>query len=132
LVPLHPSLLSFSTEAELFRKIRIQMRAFDMLQMASSPFTSSSSRANLQSRTATRTRDEKLSFLQTDFEFQPRVNPVVPDYDSLYKAFQRRAAKSRETREATRNKPFLLRTANLCHTPRPCDTATIEERRVRA
>ncbi|XP_020022311.2 protein FAM161B [Castor canadensis] len=126
---LEPALGDKLQEAELFRKIRIQMRAFDMLQMASSPFTSSSSRANLQSRTATRTRDEKLSFLQTDFEFQPRVNPVVPDYDSLYKAFQRRAAKSRETREATRNKPFLLRTANLCHTPRPCDTATIEERR---
>ncbi|OBS77496.1 hypothetical protein A6R68_16095, partial [Neotoma lepida] len=115
---LEPALGDKLQEAELLRKIRIQMRAMDMLQMASSPISTSSSRAP---RTAARTQEEKLSFLQTEFGFQPRVNPVVPDYEGLYKAFQRRAAKRRETRETTRNKPFLLRTANLCHTPRSCD-----------
>ncbi|XP_012870186.1 PREDICTED: protein FAM161B [Dipodomys ordii] len=124
---LEPALGDKLQEAELFRKIRIQMRALDLLQMASSPIRSSSSRADSQPRTATRTREEKLSFLQTDFGFQPRVNPSVPDYEALYKAFQRRAAKRRETREATRNKPFLLRTANLRHTPRPCDTPATRE-----
>uniref|UniRef100_A0A8C6REM5 Family with sequence similarity 161, member B n=2 Tax=Nannospalax galili TaxID=1026970 RepID=A0A8C6REM5_NANGA len=123
---LEPALGDKLQEAELFRKIRIQIRALDMLQMASSPISSSSSRAP---RTATRTQEEKLSFLQTDFGFQPRVNSVVPDYEGLYKAFQRRAAKRRETREMTRNKPFLLRTANLCHTPRSCDAVTTEGRR---
>ncbi|XP_076979127.1 protein FAM161B isoform X2 [Tamandua tetradactyla] len=103
-------------EAELLRKIRIQMRALEMLQMASSPIASVQSRADPQTRTATRTREEKLGFLQTDFGFQPRVNPAVPDYEGLYKAFQRKAAKRRETREATRNKPFQLRTASLRHT----------------
>lgn len=116
------------TEAELLRKIRIQMRAMDMLKMASSPISTSSSQTP---RTAARTQEEKLSFLQTEFGFQPRVNPVVPDYEGLYKAFQRRAAKRRETRETTRNKPFLLRTASLCHTPRPCDAATAEGGRKR-
>lgn len=126
----HPDL--FSTEAELFRKIRIQMRALDMLQMASSPIISSSSRADPQPRTATRTQKEKLGFLQTDFGFQPRVNPAVPDYEGLYKAFQRRAAKRRDTREVTHNKPFLLRTGSLRRAQRPCDTTTSGERRVRA
>ncbi|EPQ18503.1 Protein FAM161B [Myotis brandtii] len=120
---LEPALGDKLQEAELFRKIRIQMRAMDMLKMASSPIISSSSRADPQLRTATRTWQEKLGFLQTDFGFQPRVNPAVPDYEGLYKAFQRRAAKRRDTREGTRNKPFLLRTASLCHTRRPCDAA---------
>ncbi|XP_048218852.1 protein FAM161B [Perognathus longimembris pacificus] len=126
---LEPALGDKLQEAELFRKIRIQMRALDQLRMASSPISSFSSRADPQSRTATRTREEKLSFLQTDFGFQPRVNPCVPDYEALYKAFQRRAAKRREMPEATHNKPFLLRTANLRHTPRPCDTPATRERK---
>ncbi|XP_017735951.1 PREDICTED: protein FAM161B [Rhinopithecus bieti] len=121
---LEPALGEKLQEAELFRKIRIQMRALDMLQVASSPITSSSNRANPQHRTATRTQQEKLGFLHTNFGFQPRVNPMVPDYEGLYKAFQRKAAKRRETQEATRNKPFLLRTSNLHHPQRPCDAAT--------
>lgn len=108
------------------------MRALDTLQKASSPIAPSSSQADAQPRTATRTREEKLGFLHTDFGFQPRVNPAVPDYEELYKAFQKQAAKRRDTREATRNKPFLLRTASLCHTRRPCDVATSEGRKVRA
>ncbi|XP_032143788.1 protein FAM161B isoform X3 [Sapajus apella] len=130
---LEPALGDKLQEAELFRKIRIQMRALDMLQMASSPIASSSDRANPQPRTATRTQQEKLGFLHTNFGFQPRVNPVVPDYEALYKAFQRRAAKRRETQEATHNKPFLLRTANLRRHPQhPCDATTSRGRMVRA
>ncbi|CAH6845380.1 protein FAM161B [Phodopus roborovskii] len=125
---LEPALGDKLQEAELLRKIRIQMRATDMLQMASSPISSSGSRAP---RTATRTQEEKLNFLQTEFGFRPRVNSVVPDYEGLYKAFQKRAAKRRETRETTRNKPFLLRTANLCHTPRSCDATTAEGGKIR-
>lgn len=116
-------------EAELLRKIRIQMRAADMLQMASSPISTRRPRAP---RTAARTQEEKLSFLQTEFRFQPRVNSVVPDYEGLYKTFQKRAAERRETQETTRNKPFLLRTANLCHAPRSCDATPAGGGRVRA
>ncbi|XP_049754998.1 protein FAM161B isoform X1 [Elephas maximus indicus] len=126
---LEPALGDKLQETELLRKIRIQMRALDMLRMASSPIASSSSRPDPQSRTATRTQKEKLGFLQTDFEFQPQVNPTVPDYEGLYKAFQRRAAKRRETQEVTRNKPFLLRTANLRHTQRPANADTTGGRR---
>ncbi|XP_061285394.1 protein FAM161B isoform X3 [Bos javanicus] len=126
---LEPALGDKLQEAELLRKIRIHIRALDMLQKASSPIAPSSSQADPQPRTATRTREEKLGFLHTDFGFQPRVNPAVPDYEELYKAFQKRAAKRRDTREATRNKPFLLRTASLCHTRRPCDVAASEGRK---
>ncbi|XP_072695381.1 protein FAM161B isoform X2 [Canis lupus baileyi] len=129
---LEPALGDKLQEAELLRKIRIQMRALDMLQTASSPVASSGSRADPQLRTAARTQKEKLGFLQTDFGFQPRVNPAVPDYEALYKAFQRRAAKRRDTREVTCNKPFLLRTGSLRRAQRPCDTAPSGGRRVRA
>lgn len=100
------------------------MRALDTLRMASSPVQATGSQAAPRRRTASRTQEAKLGFLQTDFEFQPRVNPAVPDYEGLYRAFQRRAARGRQSREATRSKPFLLRTANLRHTQRPCATAT--------
>uniref|UniRef100_A0A286XK76 FAM161 centrosomal protein B n=1 Tax=Cavia porcellus TaxID=10141 RepID=A0A286XK76_CAVPO len=126
---LEPALGDKLEEAELFRKIRIQMRALDTLHKAASPLASSSSRPNPQPRTAARTQEKKLSFLQTNFGFQPQVNPVIPDHEALYKAFQRRAAKRRDTREATRNKPFLLRTASLCHPPRSCDTAASRGRK---
>ncbi|KAG3260719.1 hypothetical protein H1C71_015665 [Ictidomys tridecemlineatus] len=126
---LEPALGDKLEEAELLRKIRIQMRALDMLRKASSPVASSSSRADSQPRTAARTQEKKLGFLQPDFGFQPQVNPVVPDHEGLYQAFQRRAAKRKETWEATRNKPFLLRTANLRHSPRSCDASTTEGRR---
>ncbi|XP_049626495.1 protein FAM161B [Suncus etruscus] len=118
---LEPALGDKLQEAELLRKIRIQMRALDTLQMASSPIATTSSRVDPQARTATRTWEKHLSFLHRDFGFQPRVNSVVPDYESLYKAFQRRAAKRRDTREVTRHKPFSLRTANLHRPQRPCD-----------
>ncbi|KAM6171889.1 LOW QUALITY PROTEIN: protein FAM161B [Erethizon dorsatum] len=126
---LEPALGDKLQEAELFRKIRIQMRALDTLHKASSPLTSSGSRPDPRPRTAARTQEKKLGFLQTDFGFQPRVNPVIPDHEALYRAFQRRAAKRRETREATRNKPFLLRTTSLCRPLRPCDTTAPGGRR---
>jgi len=126
---LEPALGDKLQEAELCRKIRIQMRALDMLQKASSPVAFSGGRPDPQPRTATRTQKEKLAFLHPDFGFQPRVNPAVPDYEGLYKAFQRRAAKRREAREGTRNKPFLLRTSSLRGAQRPSDAATSGGRR---
>ncbi|XP_032200868.1 protein FAM161B [Mustela erminea] len=126
---LEPALGDKLQEAELLRKIRIQMRALDMLQKAASPIAPSGGRVGPQPRAATRTQKEKLAFLHTDFGFQPRVNPAVPDYEGLYRAFQRRAAKRRDTREGTRNKPFLLRTGSLRRTPRSCDAATSGGRR---
>ncbi|XP_072480973.1 protein FAM161B [Notamacropus eugenii] len=115
---LEPALGDKLKEAELRRKLHIQTRAADLLRTASSPFTSDRY-TDPKSRISTRTRQEKLSFMQRDFAFQPRVNPSVPDFKSLYRAFQKEAAQKRETREATRNKPFQLRTANLSHRQRP-------------
>ncbi|XP_015486578.1 protein FAM161B [Parus major] len=101
-------------EAELYREIRIQMRAKDLLKSSVAPIDTSNCRREPQSRTATRTKQERLGFLQDkSFSFKPRVNPTVPDFEELYWAFQRKTVRRQEIKEPTRNKPFKLRTSNL-------------------
>lgn len=103
-----------SLEAELYREIRIQMRAKDLLENSVAPIDTSNCRREPQSRTATKTKQERLGFLQDkSFSFKPRINPTIPDFEGLYWAFQREAVRRQEIKEATRNKPFKLRTSNL-------------------
>ncbi|NXP36724.1 F161B protein, partial [Leiothrix lutea] len=101
-------------EAELFREIRIQMRAKDLLKSSVAPIDTSNCRRDPQSRTATRTKQERLGFLQDkSFSFKPRINPTIPDFEELYWAFQRKTLRRQEIKEPIRNKPFKLRTSNL-------------------
>ncbi|XP_052550606.1 protein FAM161B [Tympanuchus pallidicinctus] len=101
-------------EAELYREIRIQMRAKDLLESSVAPIDTSNCRRDPQSRTATKTKQERLGFLQDrSFSFKPKINPTVPDFEELYWAFQREAVRRQEIKEATRIKPFKLRTSNL-------------------
>ncbi|XP_053119815.1 protein FAM161B isoform X3 [Hemicordylus capensis] len=100
-------------EAELFRKIRIQMRAKDLLESSCAPIELGKRQREKESRIASRNREEKLSFLQDNFSFKPRINTSVPDFEGLYWAFQREALCKREIKEATHSKPFRLRTSNL-------------------
>ncbi|NXS09250.1 F161B protein, partial [Neodrepanis coruscans] len=101
-------------EAELYREIRIQMRAKDLLESSVAPIDTSNCRSERQSRTATRTKQERLGFLQDkSFSFKPRINPTIPDFEELYWAFQKEVVRRQEIKEPTRNKPFKLRTSNL-------------------
>ncbi|NXW75922.1 F161B protein, partial [Hirundo rustica] len=101
-------------EAELYREIRIQMRAKDLLKSSVAPIDTSNCRREPQSRTATRTKQERLGFLQDrSFSFKPRINPTIPDFEELYWAFQRKTVRRQEIKEPIRNKPFKLRTSNL-------------------
>ncbi|NWS22323.1 F161B protein, partial [Pachyramphus minor] len=110
----HPLLGNKLKEAELYREIRIQMRAKDLLESSVAPIDTSNRRREPQSRTATRTKQERLGFLQDkSFSFKPRINPTIPDFEELYWAFQKEALRRQEIKEPTRNKPFKLRTSNL-------------------
>lgn len=101
-------------EAELCREIRIQMRAKDLLESSVAPIEISNCRREPQSRTAAKTQQERLGFLQDkSFSFKPRINPTIPDFEGLYWAFQREAVRRQEIKETTHNKPFKLRTSNL-------------------
>ncbi|XP_032545981.1 protein FAM161B isoform X2 [Chiroxiphia lanceolata] len=110
----HPLLGNKLKEAELYREIRIQMRAKDLLESSVAPIDTGNCRREPQSRTATRTKQERLGFLQDkSFSFKPRINPTIPDFEELYWAFQKEAVRRQEIKEPTRNKPFKLRTSNL-------------------
>ncbi|NXP81640.1 F161B protein, partial [Ramphastos sulfuratus] len=101
-------------EAELYREICIQMRAKDLLKSSVAPIDTSAWRREPQSRTASKTKQERLGFLQDKtFSFKPRINTTVPDFEGLYWAFQREAVRRQEVKEATCNKPFKLRTSSL-------------------
>lgn len=90
------------------------MRAKDLLKSSVAPIDTSNCRRELQSRTATRTKQERLGFLQDkSFSFKPKINPTIPDFEELYWAFQRKTVRRQEIKEPTRNKPFKLRTSNL-------------------
>lgn len=90
------------------------MRAKDLLKSSIAPIDTSTSRREPQSRTASKTKQKRLGFLQDKtFSFKPRINTTVPDFEGLYWAFQREAVRRQEVKEATCNKPFKLRTSSL-------------------
>ncbi|XP_048393866.1 protein FAM161B isoform X2 [Stegostoma tigrinum] len=108
-------------EEELFRKIRIQMRAADLLKSASSPIDLHPYKKELATSSSMKTRQEKLGYLENKPKFKPRINPEVPDYAKLYKAFQREARRKLQVKETTKCVPFELHTSKLA--PRQSKTS---------
>ncbi|XP_072424292.1 protein FAM161B isoform X2 [Chiloscyllium punctatum] len=110
-------------EEELFRKIRIQMRAADLLKSASSPINLHPYKKELARSSSMKTREEKLGFLEDEPKFKPRINPDIPDYVKLYKAFQREARRKEQVKEPTKCVPFELHTSKLA--PRQSNTSEV-------
>ncbi|KAM3852778.1 protein FAM161B isoform 1-T1 [Vipera latastei] len=108
-------------EAELLRKIRIQLRAKELLEKSWAPNELDNKQKDKKSQIASKNREQKLSFLQNSFSFKPRINTSVPDFEELYWAFQRKVLTKQEIKEATCNKPFRLRTSNLSCRHKMCD-----------
>ncbi|KAG8448917.1 hypothetical protein GDO86_015841 [Hymenochirus boettgeri] len=97
-------------ETELLRKMNSQMRAKDMLQNSAAPIPLS--RGVRDSSISLKTQQEYLGFLQQNLTFQPRTNATIPDFQKLYRVFQKESMKNQKEKEPTRNKPFTLHTAN--------------------
>ncbi|KAI1895529.1 hypothetical protein AGOR_G00107190 [Albula goreensis] len=100
-------------EEELDRKVRIQMRAQDMLRNSMAPIETQVHREDLERRCAQRTKKEALSFLEEKPTFQPRTSTQVPDFDKLYRVFQKEVLKRAVNKEVTKCQPFQLRTSAL-------------------
>ncbi|XP_038072845.1 protein FAM161B-like [Patiria miniata] len=103
-------------EEEEYRKIRIKMRAEEMLMQSSLPqnmqhrgkeYTDGKMRRNLYKKR------EKMAFLTTEHKFQPQVNGEVPDYDELYRQFQQEVQRKKQEKEPTVVQPFNLRTSRI-------------------
>ncbi|XP_042193965.1 protein FAM161B isoform X1 [Callorhinchus milii] len=99
-------------EEELLRKIRIQMRAADLMKSAAAPINTEPYKKSLAA-SSLKAKDERLGFLQEEPKFKPRINMEVPDFDKLYEAFQRDVGSKHKPKEATKCEPFEFLTAKL-------------------
>ncbi|XP_060074580.1 protein FAM161B-like [Ylistrum balloti] len=95
-------------EEEEYRKIRIKMRSEELLKAATLP-------PNMEARKQyeqIKKRDKQVKN-KRKAQFQPKVNHEVPDYDELYRHFQKELARRKRERESTVVKPFQLNTMHL-------------------
>ncbi|KAM8879636.1 protein FAM161A isoform 3-T3 [Spinachia spinachia] len=91
-------------EEQLYRSIKIQMRAQEMLHSASMP----------PSMLARRLSDRKKPEVGGgSFSHRPHINAEVPDFDASYRRFQRHLERQKEVKPTTACEPFELRTARI-------------------
>ncbi|XP_018606273.2 protein FAM161A [Scleropages formosus] len=98
-------------EDQLYRAIRMQMRAQELLYSSSMPRSMlakrlSEKRKDSRERTAERTAEAEA-------DFRPRINGAVPDFDASYRRFQRQLRSKRDVKPMTVCEPFQLRTSQI-------------------
>ncbi|XP_064602565.1 protein FAM161A-like isoform X2 [Liolophura sinensis] len=96
-------------ENEEYRQIRIKMRAEELMRSAALP-------PNMEARQKIKEqklKEQKGRKKTSKKRFVPRINSDVPDYDELYRQFQKELQKRKLEREATVTEPFKLRTGNI-------------------
>ncbi|OXB80819.1 UNVERIFIED_CONTAM: hypothetical protein H355_003730 [Colinus virginianus] len=97
-----PSVRDKLQEEELYREIRIRMRAEELLRNASLP----SSR--LASKDTSKKKHKSVELNET--ERKPKIQPSVPDFDRLHQKFQKRLRQKQQVKHLTVCEPFHLRT----------------------
>lgn len=95
-------------EEEEYRKIRIKMRSEELLKVASLP-------PNMEARKQFEDHKKRVKQVKSKRKshFQPKVNHEVPDYDELYRHFQKELARRKRERESTVVRPFQLNTMHI-------------------
>ncbi|KAK7103174.1 protein FAM161B-like [Littorina saxatilis] len=97
-------------EDEEYRKIRIKMRARELLKESSLP-------PNMALHQKLKEQQEKEKLMKTKQEGQGRrkhrSSHKVPDYDFLYREFQKELARRKHARDPTVMEPFDLETNHL-------------------
>lgn len=100
-----PSVRDKLQEEELYREIRIRMRAEELLRNASLPTS------RLASKDANRKKHKCAE--PKEAEHKPRIQPSVPDFDRLHQKFQRRLRQKQQLKHLTVCEPFHLRTPHI-------------------
>ncbi|XP_064503563.1 protein FAM161A [Pseudopipra pipra] len=93
-------------EEELYREIRIRMRAEEMLRNSSVP----------NSRLALKETKKTKKHKSTDPKqtaHKPRINSSIPDFERLYERFQKRLRQQRQVKDLTVCEPFNLLTSYI-------------------
>ena len=100
-------------EQEEYRRIRIKMRAEQLLASSKLP---GSMQVKGREYTVGSLRKKRLeknqnrAFMTQEHQFHPAVSGDVPDYDQAYLNFQTQLAKVKQTKQTTVTDPFYLRT----------------------
>ncbi|XP_031732492.1 protein FAM161A [Anarrhichthys ocellatus] len=93
-------------EEQLYRSIKIQMRAQKMLHSASMPPSMLARRKKTNDDGAAAERDD-------NFSHRPHINTEVPDFNASYRRFQRHLEKQKDVKPTTACEPFELRTSRI-------------------
>ncbi|KAM7419866.1 hypothetical protein PAMA_016801 [Pampus argenteus] len=92
-------------EEQLYRSIKIQMRAQELLHSASMPPSMLTRRLNERKKTKEEAGD--------NFSHRPQINNEIPDFDASYRRFQKHLEKRKEVKPTTACEPFALRTSQI-------------------
>ncbi|XP_010005455.1 PREDICTED: protein FAM161A [Chaetura pelagica] len=90
-------------EEELYREIRIRMRAEEMLRNSSLP----NSRLALK---VSNKKEKHKCIEPKEREHKPKIKPNVPDFDLLHQKFQEQLLQQKQVKHLTVCEPFDLRT----------------------
>lgn len=93
-------------EEQLYRSIKIQMRAQEMLHSSSMP-------PSMLARRLSERKKTKDSSGGDNFSHRPHINKEVPDFDASYRRFQKHLEKQKEVKPTTACEPFDLRTSQI-------------------
>lgn len=93
-------------EEQLFRSIKIQTRAEELLHSASMPPSMLARRLSERKKTRGAAGDD-------GFSHRPQINREVPDFDASYRRFQKQLESHKEVKPTTACEPFQLRTSHI-------------------
>lgn len=104
----HPNSFCFRLkEQALYRSLRKEMRAKDLLRKSRLPFSSTKSKRPRRSMSVTDLAHHDFK----EHSFKPKTNGYyVPNYDKLHSKFLRTMEQKKRTRSPTKCQPFLLYT----------------------
>ncbi|XP_069386477.1 protein FAM161A [Paralichthys olivaceus] len=97
-------------EEQLYRSIKTQMRAQELLRGASMPPSMLSRR--LGERKKTQDGSDAAGGVSS-FPHRPHINKEVPDFDASYRRFQKNLEKRKEVKPTTACEPFDLKTSQI-------------------
>ncbi|GLD68171.1 protein FAM161A [Lates japonicus] len=97
-------------EEQLYRSIKMQMRAQELLHSASMPPSMLTHR--LSERKKTKDGSDAAGG-ENNFTHRPQINKEIPDFDASYRRFQKNLEKRKEVRPTTACEPFDLKTSQI-------------------
>lgn len=94
-------------EDQLYRSIKIKMRAQELLHSASMPPSMLARRLSERKKTKDGNAEEDKK------SHRPQINKEVPDFNASYRRFQKHLEKRKEVKPTTTCEPFELKTSQI-------------------